>query len=250
MLASMSRAHALLVLVAGLVACVPVDAQEDPSAGSAARPARETPTWGGLSVIERGDPRANGALVLLHGWGAPGDDLVSLGEELARAAPMRVVLPAAPLEMPHGGRAWYDRGATDSDPQIGRARAAIEGVIATLGQRGVAPERVVVAGFSQGGILSIEVGLAGRTRLAGIAVLSGRALSHPARVYSHLRGLPVFWSHGRSDDRIPFARGEAFRDRASAAGALIEPVPFEGGHAIPPVVVEALGRWLRVRLGA
>lgn len=248
MLGPMVRARLVVLLVAGLVACAPVGAQEDQRAGRPGPRERAVPAWGGLSVIERGDPGATGALVLLHGWGAPGDDLVSLGEELAGAAPMRVVLPAAPIAMPHGGRAWYDRGATDADPQIGRARGAIEGVIATLGQRGVPAERVVVAGFSQGGILSIEVALVGRVRPAGIAVLSGRALSHPARAYSRLRGLPVFWSHGRSDDRIPFARGEAFRERASAAGAMLEPVAFEGGHAIPPSVVEALGRWLRARL--
>ena len=163
---------------------------------------------------------------------------------------MRVVVPAAPIEMPHGGRAWYDRGVTDADPQIGRARAAIEGILTTLAERGVRSERVVVAGFSQGGILSIEVALSGRVRPAGIAVLSGRALSHPASAYARLRGLPIFWSHGRSDDRIPFARGEAFRERAARAGAVLEPVAFDGGHAIPSEVVAALSRWLRARLAS
>jgi phospholipase/carboxylesterase len=182
--------------------------------------------------------------VLLHGWGAPGDDLVPLGEALAASAPMRVIVPAAPLAMSHGGRAWYDLHAPDADAQAARARARIEGVIATLAARGVPSERVVVGGFSQGAILSIEVGLARRRPLAGLALLSGRALSHPPRAYEALRGVPIFQSHGRQDERIPFVRGESFRERAVAAGAVLEHLPFDGGHAIPPEVVRALGAWL------
>jgi phospholipase/carboxylesterase len=230
-----------LTLVLALVAgCTPVDAQRAPHEDRA----RAEPAWGGLTVVERGDPRADAALVLLHGWGAPGDDLVPLGEELASAAPMRVIVPAAPRAMSHGGRAWYDLHATDAEAQAARARRQLEGVVATLEARGVPARRIVVGGFSQGAILSIEVGLARRTPIAGLAVLSGRALEHPARAYAALRGVPIFQSHGRADDRIPFARGEAFRVRATDAGALVEHLPFEGGHAIPPEVVRALGAWL------
>jgi phospholipase/carboxylesterase len=197
-------------------------------------------------VIERGAAEADRAFVLLHGWGAPGDDLVSLADELAALShrPMRVIVPAAPIAMRHGGRAWYDLHADDATRQAARARGSIEAVVRTLGERGVAPEHVIVGGFSQGAILSIELALVGQPRVGGIAVLSGRALEHPARTYRALEHLPIFQSHGRSDDRIPFARGEAFREAATRAGASVEHVPFEGGHAIPPVVVTALAAWL------
>lgn len=238
-----ARAHAVALAVALALSCgcTPVDAQRAPREERA----RDEPAWGGLTVVERGDPSADAAFVLLHGWGAPGDDLVALGEELAGAARMRVIVPAAPIAMSHGGRAWYDLHASDAEAGAARARRQLEGVVATLEARGVPSRRIVVGGFSQGAILSIEVGLARRgAPLGGLAILSGRALEHPAAAYGALRGLPIFQSHGRADERIPFARGEAFRTRATRAGALVEHLPFEGGHAIPGEVVRSLGAWL------
>ncbi len=248
----------LLVMTTALAcACTRVDAQGTRAgtpieAQRAPRPSSEraVPPWGGLSVVERGDPHAQRALVLLHGWGATGDDLVPLAEELTRATPMRVIVPAAPIAMSHGGRAWYDLHAADSDAQAARARTQLEGVIATLEARGVPASRIVIGGFSQGAILSIEVGLARRTPLAGLALLSGRALSHPPRAYRALAGVPVFLSHGRQDERIAFSRSEAFRERASEAGAVLEHHPFDGGHEIPPLVVAALMSWLARTLGS
>lgn len=144
--------------------------------------------------------------------------------------------------------AWYEIHAADEAAQIARARAAIEGILFTLlSTRGIAEDRVVLGGFSQGAIMSIEVALASIRPLAGIAILSGRSLSHPASQYARLRGLPIFASHGRSDSRIPFERGEAFMDQASAAGAQVERVVFEGDHTIPSSVVSSLSTWLAAR---
>lgn len=260
---AVSRREALSLLAAAPLAavassCTPVDAQreqrrpEERSAAPRAR-ARAVPPaapsgvpWGGLDVIERGDAQANAAFVLLHGFGAPGDDLVSLADELVRACPraMRVIVPAAPIAMNGGGRCWYEIHAEDAMPQAARARAQIEGVVRTLGERGVPSERVVLGGFSQGAILSIEVAVAANVRLAGIAVLSGRSLPHPARAYDALHDLAIFQSHGRSDPRIAYARGEQFRHLAEDAGARVEHVPFDGGHAIPAEVVTPLAAWL------
>ncbi len=213
-------------------------------------PAEEAPTtrapWGGLSVIERGDASADAAFVLLHGYGAPGDDLVSLADELvARCGrPLRVIVPAAPIAMGRGGRAWYEIESPDAMAQARRAREAIEGVITTLGERGVRSERVIVGGFSQGGILSIETAVDGHASLAGIAVLSGRSLPHSDTAYAALEGLPIFQAHGQSDARIAFAEGEAFRETAVRSGARLEPLVFDGGHAIPPEVVVGLAAWI------
>lgn len=197
-------------------------------------------------MIERGDPRADAALVLLHGYGAPGDDLAALGDALAARAgrPLRVIVPAAPIAMSHGGRAWYVLDGGDPAAQTRRSREALEGVLATLAARGVPSRRVVVGGFSQGALLSIEVAIAAEQPIAGIAVLSGRALEHPPADFERLRGLPVFQAHGRADARIAFALGERFRDDATRAGAQVEFLPFEGGHSIPGEVESALAAWL------
>lgn len=208
--------------------------------------ARGAEPWGGLDVIERGDPSADLAFVLMHGYGAPGDDLVSLADELVRRVPrpLRVVVPAAPIAMSHGGRAWYEIDSAEAPAQTERACVAIEGVIETLAARGVSASRVIVGGFSQGGILSIETALRGHVRLAGIAVLSGRALPHAETDYGRLASLRIFQAHGRADARIAFAQGEAFGAAATRAGAVLEPVVFDGGHTIPPEVVVALARWI------
>jgi phospholipase/carboxylesterase len=197
-------------------------------------------------VIERGDPSGGLAFVLMHGYGAPGDDLVSLAEELVRRVPrpLRVVVPAAPIAMSHGARAWYEIDSPEAAAQTERACVAIEGMIATLSASGVPASRVSVGGFSQGGILSIEAALRGHARLAGIVVLSGRALPHDESDYRRLASLRIFQAHGRSDARIAFAQGEAFGAAATRAGAVLEPVVFDGGHTIPPDVVVALARWI------
>lgn len=202
--------------------------------------------WGGLTVLERGDARADAAFVLLHGYGAPGDDLVSLADALIAQCgrPLRVIVPAAPIAMGGGGRAWYEIESPQAMEQARRAREAIEGVITTLGERGVPSERVIVGGFSQGGILSIETAVDGHARLAGIAVLSGRSLPHDDVAYAALRDLPIFQAHGTSDARIAFAQGEAFRETAVRSGARVEPLVFEGGHTIPPEVVVGLAAWI------
>lgn len=194
--------------------------------------------------MQRGPDAAPLTFVLLHGFGARGDDLVSLADELVARTPCRFVVPEAPVPMGPEGRAWYAIRAADEAAQIARARTAISGVIHTVVGTGVARSRIVVGGFSQGGIMSIEAALV-TPGLAGIAVLSGRSLPHREAEVRALSGLRVFASHGRQDTRIAFAEGEAFMAQASAAGAVVDRSIFDGGHAIPPVVVSGLATWLQ-----
>jgi phospholipase/carboxylesterase len=186
---------------------------------------------------------------LLHGYGSRPDDLVLLAETLADRVDARFIVPAAPRPFRggSGGRVWFDQHLPDAQTQIRAARSEIDGVIETLQARGVESRHVIVAGFSQGAILSIEMALAGRHALRGIAVLSGRALGHPAQDYRRLAGLPIFSSHGRNDSRVPFARGELFVKRARSSGANVHFEAFDGDHEIPPPIVTALMDWLAER---
>jgi phospholipase/carboxylesterase len=209
----------------------------------------KTPDWGGLTVVERGSPKAPRAVILLHGYGSHPEDLVPLAETLAALVDARFIVPAAPRPFRGGGggRVWFDHHLPDAAAQIRAARSEIDGVIETLATRGVDSRHVIVAGFSQGAILSIEMALAGRRPLCGIGVLSGRALGHPAQSYRRLRELPIFSSHGRNDDRVPFRRGELFVKRARASGADVRFETFDGEHEIPSSIVTALGDWLAER---
>jgi phospholipase/carboxylesterase len=205
--------------------------------------------WGGLSVIERGSSTAPKAVILIHGYGSRPDDLVPLAEALAGRVDARFIVPAAPRPFRGGadGRVWFDQHLPDAQAQIRAARSEIDSLIDTLQTHGIDSRQVIVAGFSQGAILSIEMALAGRHPLCGIAVLSGRALGHPAKSYRRLAGLPIFSSHGRSDERVPFQRGNLFMKRARAAGANVHFEAFNGEHEIPASVVTALGDWLAAR---
>jgi phospholipase/carboxylesterase len=251
------RRVALQVVLVGALGC---SGNGSESAGFRAVPERPgvaettpagptTPRWGGLSVEERGQ----GALtiVLLHGYGAPGDDMVPLGEELARAVPARVVLPAAPRTWMGGppGRAWFEREPSLARQQLPDAARALDGVLRTLAEEGVPAERVVLAGFSQGAMMALERAMRTRVwgegaRPAGVVALSGRPLPEMDGGFERLAGVPVLVSHGRSDAILPFSDGEEVARRAGTAGARVTFVPFEGGHAIPEVVRARMVRFL------
>ena len=179
-------------------------------------------------------------VVLLHGYGAPADDLVPLARTLSARVAATFDVPGAPMPLPGGGEQWFPIHGDAVDADVRAACTAVQWLIEGSG---VSPSHVIVGGFSQGAMMSIEMAL-GPLRLGGIAVLSGRALEHPPASYARLSGLPIFASHGRSDPRIPYDRGAAFVTRARENGADVTFVPFDGGHAIPPAVEDALAGWL------
>lgn len=236
----------LAALALGLLAC------SGPEPSPRLEPAARTPRE--LAVRWVGDPAGDGpALVLLHGYGAPADDLVPLAEDLRAAVPgLRVALPAAPIDL-GGGRAWWDISldqrpadrSADHPAGMDEARADLEAALARLA---LDPARTAIAGFSQGGMLATELGLRRRPRLAAIASLSGGAVDADAWVSRASDGPPIFLSHGRQDPLLSFAAAARLHQRLDAAGARITWVPFDGGHAIPDDVVRALAAFLREQL--
>lgn len=118
----------------------------------------------------------------------------------------------------------------------------------TLRSRGIASDRVIVAGFSQGAMMSLEVALGGEVRVRGVGFLSGAPL--PRWNLDRARGLSVFASHGTRDDILAFDEADRLRTRLTSVGADVEWIPFDGGHAIPHGVREAFARWLHRTLEA
>jgi phospholipase/carboxylesterase len=212
-----------------------------------------------------GDGGGEGPLViLLHGFGAPGDDLVGLWRALAAPRGTRYVFPEAPIDLGPaygGGRAWWwiDLEARMRRERMGErdvgvvpegldlARTQVDALVEES-VRALRPPsgKVVLGGFSQGAMLSIDVALRSEQPLAGLVVLSGTHIAGDewaARLPSR-RGLPVFMSHGREDEILRFSISEGLRDALTAAGLPVEWVPFRGGHAIPPAVMQTLGGFL------
>jgi phospholipase/carboxylesterase len=261
-----SRRHALLTaLASGPLACQRAR-QPPPTAASAAPPggASGGAAFGGLAVATAGPmrdgERGGVAVVLLHGWGAPGDDLVPLGEVLARPG-SRFYMPAAPLTEMGGGRAWWHLdlqrpGNAEDDvlppdhrpnPEVTAARAAVQAVLRTIIER-QAPATLVLGGFSQGAMLSLDVALAASPAVTRVAALSGLLLadSIPALRAAGTAPTrpPVFQAHGRQDQVVPFAAGDRARQLLERHHFAVTWRPFSGGHTIPPEVVRDLGDFL------
>jgi phospholipase/carboxylesterase len=209
-------------------------------------------------------------VVLLHGFGAPGDDLVSLWRVLRAPRGTRFVLPEAPLQLPAeygNGRAWWwidmearmRRRQQGIAPDVGEvpeglreARASVETLLAEV-SRALGPpvNQVVLGGFSQGAMLSLDVALHSDRPLAGLVFMSGThiAAEEWAARYDERRGLPVFMSHGEQDELLSFGVAQRLRQTLASHGFLVDWLPFPGGHAIPWDVIEGAGAFLSRVLG-
>lgn len=212
------------------------------------------------------------AVLLCHGFGAPGDDLCGLSQAIALPRGVRWFFPEAPLRVDFGfgmeGRAWWHidmvrlqqaifsgrvRSLIEETPDgLLEARAMLEACIGELIEKhGVVREKLIVGGFSQGGMLSTEVSLFAEQPFAGLAVMSGTLLSQErwreaaARTASRLS---VFLSHGRADPLLPFVLAEALCSMLKENGAHVTWVPHQGQHEIPMPVLAKLSAFMGERL--
>ncbi len=224
----------------------------------------------GLTTRIVGPADAKTTVVLLHGFGAPGDDLVALAPFIgARAASTRFVFPEAPIEL--GGlygdsRAWWllDLARLEADLRSGKpsdrsgelpeglpaARDHVTRLLDQLQARfSIANEDLVLGGFSQGAMLSLDVALHRETPPSALILMSGTLIAESAWAprMAKLAGVPIIMSHGRNDALLPYAVAERLRDKLVAAGAQVEWQPFVGGHEIPSAVLSAIGARLAKR---
>jgi phospholipase/carboxylesterase len=221
---------------------------------------------GGLKVrIIGGDDRQGAAVVLMHGFGAPGTDLLPFASEIEAPAGTRFVFPEAPLQLPAelgAGRAWWHidmmqlqlalmtgqvRELRRSIPEgLAEASAKVTAMLGALvADFGV--ERLVLGGFSQGAMLACDVALRSSEPLAGLVMMSGSYLAEDewAPLMPKRKDLPVLMSHGRDDPLLPFSLAEALRDALVAAGLDVSWVPFDGGHGVAPRVVGELSAFVQ-----
>jgi len=222
--------------------------------------------FGELSARVTGGPDGRGGgdgpvVVLLHGFGAPGDDLVDLATFLRVPAEVRFVFPEAPLLLDGGpGRAWWmldmalferrmrgeqiDR-SDDQPPALPALREQLSSALTAIEERlGVGRKRLVLGGFSQGSMLACDVTLHAEHKPAALILLSSTLIarsSWSARVAS-CKGLPVLQTHGLRDPILPYADAEKLRDLLLAAGADLTFVPFPGGHELPPITLAAVSK--------
>ena len=197
------------------------------------------------------------AIIWLHGLGADASDFLPIIGELKLAGGVRFVFPNAPLRPVtiNGGmvmRAWYDiRGfgpdALEDSAGIAASAAQVRGLVEREVARGIARERIVLAGFSQGGAIALHAGLAGCGRLAGILGLSTYL---PAAGLLDAAGpvatdIPVRLMHGSDDPVIPLALARASTATLRARGVTVEWSTYRMGHEVIWPEIRDISAWLQ-----
>ena len=203
-------------------------------------------------------------VVLMHGFGAPGTDLIGLWRVLDVPRELRFAFPEAPHEVPGllGARAWWmvDFARAEQAMAAGpRSYAAevppgmeqatdqvVQMLEAMQAQLGVPDERLIVGGFSQGSMAACNAVFTRDVTPGGLVILSGTPVNLEAwkAGMAHKPQLPVFQSHGTNDPLLAFQAAEQLRDEMRDAGLPTQWVPFRGGHEIPMPVLEGLSRFL------
>ena len=209
--------------------------------------------------VETGrDPQA--AVIWLHGLGADGHDFEPLVPEFIRPGEgaLRFVFPHAPIRPVtlNGGyamRAWYDivaldRRTREDENGIRASQSAIGTLVRRENARGIKSERIVLAGFSQGGALALFAGTRYPERLAGIMGLSCYqvlAANFAAERTAANQSTPVFLAHGTQDPVVAPVLGEEARQQLEGAGYSVEWHLYSMPHSVCPEEVAAIAAWLR-----
>lgn len=208
--------------------------------------------------IETG-PNPKCSIIILHGLGADGNDFVPIAQELRLdpVGPVRFVFPHAPV-MPvtinngYRMRAWYDilgmeLVRREDESGLRQSQGLVEELLAREKERGVAPHRIVLAGFSQGCAMALLTGLRHKERLAGIVGLSGylplagttRAERSDANALA-----PIFMAHGQQDGVITIDRATESRDALRALGYDVEWHQYPMAHSVCMEEIQDLNAWL------
>jgi phospholipase/carboxylesterase len=211
-------------------------------------------------------------VVLSHGFGAPGDDLVGLAGYLIQSSDLvadtcRFIFPAAPVDlapmgMP-GGRAWWpinmaklaeinQTGDYDEltrllpDGMLEASEQLVNALREMQTQYGLDDAATVLGGFSQGAMLSTDVVLRWGVVPTALALFSGTVLCSAEwqQFAAEHPGCPVLQSHGRQDPVLPFPPAESLRELLHGNGFDVSFIPFNGPHTIPEEALANLAQLL------
>jgi phospholipase/carboxylesterase len=203
--------------------------------------------------IETGpDPEA--CIIWLHGLGADGHDFEPIVPELVLPKPVRFVFPHAPvrpvtLNQGMRMRAWYDifqlGGGPEDEAGVRESQKLLEAMIAQ--ERASGMQRIVLAGFSQGGAIVLQTALRHSERLAAVLALSTYLPLHATlerEAAAENRDLPIFMGHGVYDDIIPLARAEHSRALLERLGYKVEWHTYRMPHAVSPQEIADISQFL------
>ena len=219
-----------------------------------------------LDCIERETgPSPTWAVIWLHGLGADGHDFVPLVPELIRPGwpAIRFLFPHAParaVTINNGTRmrAWYDIVDFDlanraDETGVLESVAQVDALIARESARGIPASRVILAGFSQGGAVTLAAGLRRREPLAGLVGLSTylpAANGAQAALVDGANRQPVFMAHGTQDPVVPSLAGQQSAALLRQFGFDVQWSTYPMPHSVCAEEVAALGDWFDTRFAA
>jgi phospholipase/carboxylesterase len=211
--------------------------------------------------IQQGS-KPDAAVIWLHGLGADGHDFEPIVPELRLPATLgvRFVFPHAPirpvtLNQGMRMRAWYDilrlGGGPEDEAGIRASQKLLEELISAEKSKGIKSERIVLAGFSQGGAIALQTALRYPEKLAGVLALStylplaqkAGGEKSPAN-----QETPIFMAHGRYDDIIPLARAEVSKEVLAKLGYAVEWRTYPMPHSVHPAEIAHIAAFLVSRL--
>jgi phospholipase/carboxylesterase len=210
-----------------------------------------------IELATGADPRAT--IIWMHGLGADGWDFMPVVRELPlpEGLPLRFIFPHAPerpvtINNGYVMRAWYDIAMNDiarlpDERGIRESQLAVERLIARERERGVDASRIVLAGFSQGGAIALQVGLRHANRLAGIVALSTYLTledSLDAEASAANKATPIFMGHGTEDQVVPLQLAQVSRDALQKRGYDVDWHTWPMPHAVCAEEVEAVAAFI------
>lgn len=213
-----------------------------------------------LELNTGADPK--GIIIWMHGLGADCWDFVSIVKELGLPAdlPLRFIFPQAPsrpITINNGQvmPGWYDISMAElqrkpDEAGVRQSQASIDALIAREIGRGVAADKIILAGFSQGGAIALQTGLRYRDALGGIMALStyltlDDSLAAEATIAN--ANIPIFMAHGTEDQVIPLSLAQSSRAKMAARGYKIEWHEYPMPHSVCMEEIEDIGAWIQAR---
>jgi phospholipase/carboxylesterase len=204
-------------------------------------------------------PKPSHTVIWLHGLGADGNDFVPVVKEmkLPRLG-IRFVFPHAPMRPVtiNGGfvmRAWYDiayqeLAFKEDERGLRESQKLIEELIVRENTRSIPSSRIVLAGFSQGGVLALQTGLRQSKPLAGLMALSSYLPMSPmveVERNAASNSVPIFMGHGITDNIVPLALGKMSRDTLIKLGYEVDWHQYTMPHSVCAEELADVGVWLK-----
>lgn len=200
------------------------------------------------------------SVIWLHGLGADGNDFVPIIPELRLPKSLRIKFifphaPVRPVTVNNGMqmRAWYDLLSLDRDNNVKEDDILItvkwiNQLIENEIETGVPAEKILLAGFSQGGVIAVHTALRYPKKLAGIMILSSY-VPFAEKLFSEMesqqQGLPIFAAHGANDPVIPFLSWKDYVPKLEAQGFDVEPKSYVMEHSLCLQEIADISAWLQ-----